>query len=348
MAQGRRPNRARLNHTTTARRAAGPHPSRSPTMTTTTKARKGRKAYDGPTPEEKLAADLIALMEEGVNPWRRPWVGHNGEHRNLLTGHQYRGGNPLLLEVGNLSRGNSLPLWMGAGQAKANGWMPAKGSKAARIAQPRPVTIEDENAQPGEISSKARSFTVYKLVPVFNAADLVGVDEASSAALARRIDEATGNIEERPEPERLAHAEDVLTAWQVKAKLGGAMALYSPALDLISLPEPRAFESREHFAATWAHEAIHSTGHKDRLARNLSGAFGTPSYAREELIAEMGSAILCRRLQIGSELQDHASYLQAWVEVLKEDPRAVLKALGAAKKAADLIAPEAAAEEQAA
>jgi antirestriction protein ArdC len=69
--------------------------------------------------------------------------------------------------------------------------------------------------------------------------------------------------------------------------------------------------------------------------------FGTPSYAREELIAEMGSAILCRRLQIGSELKDHADYLGGWCQILREDPRAVLKALGAAKKAADLITPEA-------
>jgi antirestriction protein ArdC len=287
-------------------------------MTTATKAKpRARKAYDGPSPEEKLAADLIDLLERGVNPWRRPWVGHQGEHRNLLTGHQYRGGNPLLLEVGNLSRGNTLPLWMGAGQAKANGWHPAKGSKAARIAQPRPVTIDDDNSQPGEISSKARSFTVYKLVPVFNVADLVGVDEGSAAALARRIDEATGNIEQRHEPERLAHAEDVLTAWEVKAQLGGTLACYSVAQDRISLPEPRAFDSREHFAATWAHEAIHSTGHETRLKRCMAGQFGSPSYAREELIAEMGSAILCRRLQIGSELQEHASYLQSWIEVLK-------------------------------
>ena len=308
---------------------------------TATKTKPKARKYDGPTPEEKLAADLIALMEQGINPWRRPWVGHNGEHRNLLTGHQYRGGNPLLLEVGNLSRGNTLPLWMGAGQAKANGWHPAKGSKAARIAQPRPVKFEDPDKEPGEISSRDKNFIVYKLVPVFNAADLVGVDEDSAAALARRIDEATGSIEHRPEPERLAHAEDVLEAWPVEARTGGALACYSPALDLISLPEPRAFDSREHFAATWAHEAIHSTGHKDRLARDLSGKFGTPSYAREELIAEMGSAILCRRLQIGSELKDHADYLGGWCQILREDPRAVLKALGAAKKAADLITPEA-------
>jgi antirestriction protein ArdC len=136
-----------------------------------------------------------------------------------------------------------------------------------------------------------------------------------------------------------------LQAWPVEARTGGTLACYSPALDRISLPEPRAFDSREHFAATWAHEAIHSTGHKDRLARDLSGKFGTPSYAREELIAEMGSAILCRRLQIGSELKDHADYLGGWCQILREDPRAVLKALGAAKKAADLIAPETIEEE---
>lgn len=314
-------------------------------MTTTKTKPRARKAYDGPSPEEKLAADLIALLEQGVNPWRRPWVGHQGEHRNLLTGHQYRGSNPLLLEVGNLSRGNTLPLWMGAGQAKANGWHPAKGSKAARIAQPRPVKYEDPDKQPGEISSRDKNFIVYKLVPVFNAADLVGIDEDSTAALARRIDEATGNIEDRPEPERLAHAEDVLGAWEVKAQLGGTLACYSVAQDRISLPEPRAFDSREAFAATWAHEAVHSTGHETRLKRCMAGQFGSPSYAREELIAEMGSAILCRRLGIGSELQAHASYLGNWIEALKEDPRALLKALGAAKKAADLIAPEVIEEE---
>jgi antirestriction protein ArdC len=308
-------------------------------MTTTTKTRKARKQYDGPTPEEKLAADLVALLEAGCNPWRRPWVSHQGEHRNLLSGHIYTGTNPLLLEIGNLSRGNTLPLWMGAGQAKANGWMPAKGSKAARIAQPRPVTIEDDGAQPGD-DSQSRSFTVFRLVPVFNVADLVGVDEESAAALAKRIDAATGNIDARPEPERLAHAEDVLGAWQVKPQLGGSLACYSVTHDRISLPEPRAFETREHFAATWAHEAIHSTGHSSRLARNMGGTMGSSSYAREELIAEMGSAILCRRLQISSELEDHASYLGHWVQVLREEPKSLLKALGAAKKAADLIAPE--------
>jgi antirestriction protein ArdC len=299
-----------------------------------------KRTYDGPTPEEKLAGDLIALLEAGVTPWQRPWDGQQGQHRNLLTGHQYRGGNPLLLEIGNLSRGNTLPLWMGAGQAKQNGWMPAKGSKAARIAQPRPVVVKDENAQPGEISSKDRSFMSYKLVPVFNAADLVGVDEDSRADLQRRIDEALGQSVERPEAERLANAETVLEAWEVQPTLGGAIACYSASLDAISLPEARAFTTREAFVATWAHEAIHSTGHRKRLARPLLNSFGSQEYAREELIAEMGAALLCRRLNVASQIEGHASYLSHWIQALQADPKILLRSMGAAKKAADLICPE--------
>ncbi len=299
-----------------------------------------KRNYDGPTPEEKLAADLVALMEAGTDPWQRPWTGQAGEHRNLLTGHQYRGGNPILLEVGNLSRGNTLPLWMGAAQAKQHGWHPAKGSKAARIMQPRPVTVTEEPASPEEPGS-TRSFCTYRLVPVFNAADLAAQDPDDAAKLAQLIDAALGQGEPKPEAERLDHAEQVLEAWTVPTQFGGAQACYSPSLDRIAMPEARAFTTREHYAATWAHEQVHSTGHRSRLARPMDGSHGSPSYAREELVAELGAAVLCRRLQIGCQLEHHASYLTSWCQVLRDDPKAVLKALGQAVKAADLIAPAA-------
>jgi antirestriction protein ArdC len=290
------------------------------------------KKYEGPSPEEKLAADLIALMEAGTEPWQRPWDGAAGEHRNLLSGHQYQGGNPLLLEVGNLSRGNTLPLWIGAGQAKQQGWHPAKGSKAARIMQPRPVTVEDSEGE-------SRSFCTYKLVPVFNAADLAAEGEDAKKDLATRIDKALGIAEStaKPEQQRLEKAEQVLESWKVETLFGGTRACYSPALDKISMPEAKAFTSREHFCATWAHEQIHSTGHKSRLDRAMSGNFGTSSYAREELVAELGAAILCRRLEIGCQIEHHASYLSTWCDVLREEPRVVLRALGQAVKAADSI-----------
>ncbi len=71
------------------------------------RSRKASATERGPSPEEKLVADLIALMERGTAPWRREWQAHQGAHRNLLTGHAYRGSNPLLLEFGALLKGHT-------------------------------------------------------------------------------------------------------------------------------------------------------------------------------------------------------------------------------------------------
>lgn len=95
--------------------------------------------------------------------------------------------------------------------------------------------------------------------------------------------------------------------------------------------------------ATYAHEAIHSTGHASRLHRDLEGRLGCPRYAREELIAELGSVLLGQRLEIGCDLVNHAAYLAHWAQLLKESPRVLFQVLSAARQAADLIAPEPAA-----
>jgi len=312
-------------------------------MTTTTKPRtRGRKAYDGPSPEEKLCADLVALLESGTTPWRRPWQGHQGHHRNMLTGAEYRGSNPLLLGLGALMRGHSLPLWLGGAQAKAEGWFPRKGCSAVRIV--RPQLNKREEAQP-DGSTELRSWVSYKVVPVFNAADLVGATDDTAAALAQRIAAAIGQTPAVEPAARLEAAEAVLEAWPVPTIFGGVMACYSTAADRIGMPAPEAFETREAFAATWAHEQIHSTGHKDRLARDMSGAMGSTKYAREELIAELGAVLVCQRLEIGTQFENHAAYLAHWIEILKEGPRTLLKVLSEARQAADLVAPEAPAPE---
>jgi antirestriction protein ArdC len=101
------------------------------------RSRKASAAERGPSPEDKLVADLIALIEQGTAPWRREWQGHQGGHRNLLTDHAYRGSNPLLLEFGALLKGHTMPLWLGAAQAKAQGWFPRKGCSAVRIVRPQ-------------------------------------------------------------------------------------------------------------------------------------------------------------------------------------------------------------------
>lgn len=84
------------------------------------------------------------------------------------------------------------------------------------------------------------------------------------------------------------------------------------------------------------HELTHATGHPKRLGRNLINSFGSKDYAREELVAEMGSAFLCAALGITPTVR-HADYIGAWLEVLREDNRAIFRAASAATKAADWL-----------
>jgi len=317
-------------------------------MTTTTsrhpgKTKKARK-YDGPSSEELLVADLVSLMENSdLPPWRREWSGHQGEHRNLETGKPYRGSNPILLEMGSLLRGHTLPLWIGGAQAKAHGWWPRKGCKAVRIFRPQEnkFTDEVENLTTGETEQVTRRWTSYKPCAVFNAADLVGTDEAAEAALQQAIRDAIGQAPQIEPQARLEAAEAVLEAWPVPTSWGGARACYSPELDQIRMPAAEAFTTREAMAATWAHEQAHSTGHSSRLNRPMASQFGSKAYAREELVAELAAVLISYRLQIGCQLANHAAYLSNWAELLREGgAKALFSVLSDARKAADLIAPE--------
>lgn len=285
--------------------------------------------------EDALVNDLVTLLESSdLPPWRRDWRGHTGPHRNLATGAPYRGANPILLELGSVLRGHAMPLWIGASQARQLGWFPRKGCKSVRIVRPQ----TNRREEPGENGTDptVKTWTSYKQVPVFNAADLVGGTEQAGAELAKAIAVALGTDGPKPVHERLGHAETVLEAWSVPTEFGGSRACYSPAADRISMPEPTDFETREAFCATWAHEQIHSTGHADRLARS----FGRADYAREELIAELGAVLVCYRLQIGYDLVNHAAYMASWASMLREDGKVIYKVLSEARKAADLIVPD--------
>ena len=312
-------------------------------MTTLQKApanKKSRRDY-----EADLVNGLIELMEAGTNPWQRDWRGRAGSHhRNMITGHIYTGGNPALLELQMLLRGVDCPLWAPIGAAKKNGWYPKKGSKACCIVMPFFVDKErtdddgkpilDEHGDPEKVQ-----FTGFKYTGgIFNAMDLQGDGLEEAIAKASNLTEV-----ERPEPERHEAAEQVLGNWEVKVKWLGNRAFYSPTRDEIQLPPREDFTTAEGLYGTWAHEVIHSTGHQDRLARdgitNFAG-FGSDSYAKEELIAELGAFLLCQRLEISSKADNHASYLQSWIKCLKEKPSFLKTALSAARKAADLLVPQ--------
>jgi antirestriction protein ArdC len=117
---------------------------------------------------------------------------------------------------------------------------------------------------------------------------------------------------------------------------GGDKAFYSPEQDIIVLPRRQDFDSFSHYYATSLHEHVHHSGHPKRLNRDLTGRFGDRSYAGEELVAELGAAFLCSKLEIKGELR-HAGYIASWLELLEDDSRAIFTAASAASKAAGYL-----------
>lgn len=292
-------------------------------------------------------AALITQLEAGTTPWRRDWDADGaGHHVNLFSGRRYRGVNPVLLSLGQLRCGSALPYWCGYGSARAHGLVPRRGSRAVHVLRPQ---LHQRGATDSGAADTAadtapadgRRWVSYTPLPLFNAADLQG--EALPGLLqSRRQAERAHN---RPEPERLAAAETVLGAWSVPVGFGGDRACYLPGPDRILLPKRAAFHGPAALYATWAHEAIHSTAHPSRLARDLSGGMGSGgdggrAYAREELVAELGAVLLGDRLEIGSAMANHAAYLGGWIDLLRETPRVLLQVLSDARRAADLICPE--------
>lgn len=303
-----------------------------------------------PAAEDRLVSSLIALMERGTAPWRREWdCQQGGHHVNLFSGRSYRGANPILLTIGLHQRGASVPYWCGVVEAKTHGLLPKRGSNAVIVLRPqvrRRRSLAEDRGAPAPLppareeerradEREVRAWVRYQPVPVFNAQDLEG--EALQGLIRARLEAEQPS--RRSEPERLANAEAKLRAWPVPMNHGGGRAFYNPQVDRIQLPDRRAFHSGAALYATWAHEALHSTGHASRLGRDLSGALGSEAYAREELVAELGAVLLGERLEIGSDVGNHAAYLVEWIRLLRQSPSLLYKLLSEARRAADLICP---------
>jgi len=144
-------------------------------------------------------------------------------------------------------------------------------------------------------------------------------------------------IEETEQPQldqRHQSADEILHNSGADIRHGGDNACYIPSQDMIKLPMPQQFKTPEDYYATALHELTHWTGHKSRCHRDMTGRFGTESYAAEELVAEIGAAFLCAAAGVPGKLQ-HAEYIQNWLQVLKNDKRAIFPASRLAQEASD-------------
>ena len=302
-------------------------------MTTLNGRMKGKKA-DYVKPEQVIVNELIEALESGnTKLWRKEWTVKGG-FRNVLSGHQYKGSNPALLCMQSSIRNWHLPLFIGGGQARSINCTIKKGSRSARILQPIQRSFETkEKDENGDV--KMGQFMSYKCVPVFNVADVRGLDDEASKKLEKLIDDQVLTAKPRELDDRVKDAHDRLFQWekQINALVkGGDRAYYRESSDEIVIPKRYNFKNDESYLATFAHEAIHSTKHKSRLSRK------DLTYANEELVAELGAYLVCNRLQISNlDTMNHAAYLQAWCPMLKSDPKILFKSLANASKAADMV-----------
>lgn len=291
------------------------------------------KKYEGPKPEEVLVQDLIALMEQGTTPWRKEWNAQSSVHLNFLNGHKYTGSNIILLEFGMCLRQDAvLPFWCGSAEARKHNLFPKKGSRSVRIIRPQLNKREEETDAGDKVEKTWMSF---KVVPVFNVCDLQG--DKLESLIQEAKDQYTSCSTQASDFQRINSAETFLNTWPVAINHYGDRAYYSVSGDHIVLPEFESFNSAEAYYSTRAHECIHSTGHHQRLKRDMSGNKSSQSYAFEELVAELGSVLLCNQLQISSNFSNHAAYLQSWIGMLQEKPNLLFQALSHSRKAVELI-----------
>ncbi len=277
----------------------------------------------------RLAATILAQHETGdPASWTPPWHGSDPLPRNARTGRRYRGINVLALWCAAQAHGYADARWATYRQWAALGAQVRKAERGTLVLFYKELPRRAPQGTPsgGDAEAADGAAFVARAAHVFNAAQ---VDPVLLSADAPAHDAAFD----------LPPAFDAFVAGIGAAiRHGEARACYIPSNDAIHLPARSAFRTAAGYAGTLAHELVHWTGAPHRLARDLTGRFGTRAYAVEELVAELGAAFVLADLGIArTPHPDHAAYCASWASLLRADPRALSHAAAQASRAADYL-----------
>jgi antirestriction protein ArdC len=268
---------------------------------------------------------IIKALSEGKIPWLKPWT-ENGP-RNLFSGRAYTGLNRLILGLSPYP----LPFWATYRQYRAAGLQVQFGEHGYGIIYAgRTVKTDTKTDENGEETESRKQIRFLKAFVVFNVAQT-------------DYQEKGYKLPDQKENPHLLGCDTIIQDYTGRESIriaGGSRAAYSPQMDIITCPEIGQFRTSEHYYATMFHECIHSTGPRlDRFKKTDSVCFGSDTYGREELVAEIGSAYLAALTGIDSTaiIQNQAAYLQNWATAIKADADLVMYAAGRAEKAADFM-----------
>jgi len=272
---------------------------------------------------------IIAALETGTPPWVRPWQGAidplpiNGDSQRA-----YRGVNFITLAIEAQLGGYSRNVWMTYRQAASRGGQVRKGARGCPVVfwKLRKINATAETEPwPCTDDVEQRIIPLIRYSTVFNVAQIDG--------LPAEFCEPPDTVPIWTSEEA---AETIINKSGAIVRHGGFRAFYQPEQDYIQLPSPNAFADAGSYYATALHELAHWSGHPTRLNRQLGARFGAHAYAIEEIIADICSASLCAHSRINGQLQ-HAAYVQNWLQVLRNDKRAIFIAATRAQNAADFL-----------
>lgn len=260
----------------------------------------------------KVVNRLLEAMEAGSVPWKRPWI----TPINAVSGKAYRGINFLML----LTAEYADPRYITYLQAIDLGGHVRQGEQGFPVVKWHFPNEDDVQKNPNA-KPWVKGYTVFNVEQCENLVKLP----------------ALSSVERNP----IVNAQAIVDGWSGKPKIefGGYQAAYNPTLDRIIMPEMEKFRTPEAYYDTLFHELAHSTGHATRLNRDQSPRYMADKYGLEELVAEIGGAMLCAEAGIDNAnlIQNNAAYLQSWMNAVKNDPNMIVRAAGMAAKATDLI-----------
>jgi antirestriction protein ArdC len=279
---------------------------------------------------DEITDKIIAELEAGRVPWVQPWGTAAAKAtlampKNAATSRQYGGINILILWGSVIEHEFAGQSWLTFRQALTLGGHVRKGERGTSVVYADRFVPAEEKRRAEETGEEAQAIPFLKRFTVFNTDQCV---DLSAEIVAVAPPPPPGMIEPR--------VDALIKATGIDFRIGGNRAFYAPAEDYVQVPPPAAYWEPINWHRTALHELSHASGHKLRLNRDLSGSYGTKKYAFEELIAELGAAFSCASLGIVPTVR-HADYIGAWLEVLREDNRAIVRAASQATKAADYL-----------
>lgn len=272
---------------------------------------------------EIITQKIIDELEKGICPWKKGWNPLGLAPMNYESKRAYSGINRILLS------GYESPYFLTFNQIKKMDGRLKKGSKSANVVYynfyEKEIFDEFDEIQ---IEQKV----ALKYYNVFNATDIEGIN----FEIPKKI--VLNEFEKNQICENIIN--DYILSEGVKLSFDLGEAYYNHKNDCVNMPSLERFFSLEEYYGTFFHELVHSTGHKNRLNRNLGNFFdSSDEYSKEELIAEIGSAFLSNLagIEAKSSFENSVSYIANWLKALKNDKTLIITAASNAQKAVDFI-----------